>query len=111
MRKSTSQSKIGRNKSQREALVKSQVKDLILHGYIRTTLNRAKLVKAQFDKLADDILKGREKKLQTYLINSEYIKKLKLHIKEERKTGYTTFIRIDNRKGDRAERVLLEILK
>lgn len=111
MYKKKSVRKLGKPADQRNALLKSQVKDLIERGFIRTTKVRAKEVVRILGKLAHYAEKKNIKKLDEYLKNDLLVSRItKLNL-SERKTGIATMIQIKNRPGDNAEQVLVELIK
>ena len=110
MYKKKSISKLGKPKDQREALIKSQVRDLITNGFIKTTKARAKAVSRQFDILMDFVAKNNERELNRYLTNSDVVSKIMKVKVNDHKAGYTGSTVIKSRAGDNAELVLVEIL-
>lgn len=110
MKKGNKVQKLGRRTDQREALVKSQVKDLIERGSIKTTLTRSKAVSRQVDILMDYVIKKNDNKLWNYLTKKELIEKLKKIDTTKKTTGFCTRIKMGPRKGDKAELVLMELV-
>lgn len=111
MYKKKSVRKLGKPADQRKALLKSQVKDLIERGFIRTTKVRAKEVVKILGQLAHYAEEKNIKKLDEYLKNDLLVSRItKLNL-SERKTGIATMIQIKNRPGDNAEQVLVELIK
>jgi ribosomal protein L17 len=111
MNKKNGVKKLGKPAGERNAMIRSQVKDLIQRGHIKTTKARGKQVIRKFDQLIGMILAKNNKLVSEYLSDSkaeEQILKLNLG---ERKTGFATMIEIKNRAGDNAERVLIELIK
>lgn len=109
--------KFSRDANERKSLFKNLVSSLIIHGYIRTTVAKAKAINGLFDTL---VVKARKKTPQsinvigTYLQNKKAIKRLideiaPAHI--NRPGGFTKIIRLGERKGDGAEIVRLEIME
>jgi len=103
--------KLGKPADERRALIKSQVKDLISRGYIRTTKARAKVVVKEFDQLVTLLVNNKIKQLSEYLMDKNLQEKLTKIDFGDRKTGFSTMTTIKNRPGDNAEIVLIEILK
>lgn len=111
MYKKNSVKKLGRPAGERIALIKSQVKDLIERGHIKTTKAKAKQVMAQLDRLITSVQSGKTKTVNEYLKNSDLENKLQKMNFGERKTGFATMVTLKNRAGDNAELVLVEIIK
>lgn len=107
-------SKLGRNKNQRTALFKNLVQSLILHSSIQTTEAKAKAIKGLVDKIINQAKNPDTRRLlQTFLISKKTQEKL---IKEiipllkSRTSGYTSLIRMGQRKGDGAMMVKISLL-
>lgn len=111
MRKKNSVKKLGKSKDQREAMVRSQVKDLIKNGYLRTTKMRAKVVSSKIDSLLAFADVKNEKQLEEYLRDRELTKKLLEYPTEGKKSGFVNLTKIKNRAGDNSEVVLIELIK
>jgi large subunit ribosomal protein L17 len=101
--------KFGRERDQREALMKSLAEALILHGSIKTTLPKAKAIVPYVEKLVTKAKKGdlhsRRKviaSLQTvssaHKLFDEVAPKL-----EGRTSGHFRIERLDSRRGDNAD--------
>lgn len=103
--------KLGKPADERKALVKSQVKDLIGRGYIKTTKARAKVVVGELDHLISLVLSKKSKLVGEYLMDTNLQTKLEKMNFGERKTGFASMTTIKNRPGDNAEVVLIELLK
>ncbi|MBI2597302.1 50S ribosomal protein L17 [Candidatus Daviesbacteria bacterium] len=106
--------KLGRNKNEREALFKSLVQLLILHGTIITSESKAKAIKGLVDKvinLAKD--KNSQRLLQSYFTNGLLQERLVKEIipkLNSRVSGYTTTVRIGVREGDRTTLVRMSLI-
>ncbi|HEY4514890.1 MAG TPA: L17 family ribosomal protein [Candidatus Paceibacterota bacterium] len=85
--------KFGRVKSQREALLASLAKGLLLHGRIRTTEARAKEIRPYVERL---ITKTRSTKTP--------------HVASTRNGGYTRIIKTSSRKSDGSKMAYIEII-
>ena len=109
MYKKKSVSKLGKPKDQREALIRSQVYDLVKHGYIRTTRARAKQVARTMDIILDHVQKGNKVQVGKFVKDNDLRNKLFGLNLNDRKTGFVTMTALHNRPGDRAEVVLLEL--
>ncbi len=95
--------KLGRNKNQRTALFKNLVQSLILHGSIKTTESKAKAIKGLVDKIINQAKK-------TNTQNKEKLVKDRLPFLKNRNSGYTSVVRMGQRKGDGAMMVRLSLL-
>ena|SRR3989344_8496000 len=115
MKKKVFGRKLGRERDTRRALFRSLIKELILHGKIVTTRNKAKAIIPDIDKLVK-LAKSKElssiRRVYSYLGNDR--KSIDTLISnmgkmfEKRKSGFTTFVNLPRRKGDFAEMVRLE---
>ncbi len=111
MYKKRSVVKLGRPRKERKLMVKSLLKDLIVHGYIRTTKMRAWVVAKEFDALMNDVVNNNLRSAYLKLNDEKMLEKLKQMNINDKKTGFSRIIKIGNRRGDGAELVLLEIIK
>lgn len=115
--------KLGRNGSQRKALKLALTRSLLEHGRIRTTRAKADFVRANVEKLitlakrstaGDAAGVVHAQRLAASRLNNdrELVHKLFTEIAprfESRPGGYTRILRIEPRKGDSAEMVLIEL--
>ena len=117
--------KLGRNSSQRKALLRSQVTALIENGKIVTTEARAKEVKKdlpsrlharkQMDKVLYKVTEvptaaaGRKKNTKTVDLTNKLFDEIAPKY-ADRQGGYTRIVKIGLRKGDAAMEVLLELV-
>ena len=108
--------KLGRTSSQRKALLRAQVTQLLYTGKIKTTEAKAKEVRAMADKM---ITLGKENTLHTkrqalgYLTKREVVSKLFDEIAPkyaERNGGYTRVIKAEPRRGDAAPMAVIELV-
>lgn len=108
--------KLGRNTSQRMAMLKGMVTFLLEKGRIETTVTRAKEVSALTDKM---ITLGKANTLASkrqalaFLKKEEVVYKLFTLIApnyEERNGGYTRVLKIGPRRGDGAEMAIIELV-
>lgn len=107
--------KLGRTKSHREMMLRNMVASLFENESIRTTEAKAKEAR----KLAERVLTwGKRGDLHSrrlalsYIANAELVKKVFESIAprfEERDGGYTRIIRLNERRGDAAPMVILEL--
>ncbi|MBI3120390.1 MAG: 50S ribosomal protein L17 [Candidatus Kerfeldbacteria bacterium] len=118
MRHRKTQKKLDRNRAARVALVTQLVSELVLHGFIVTTLAKAKVARTTAERF---VSRARTNTLATrrYLLS-------RLHQHEEpvnklltiwgpkyqsRPGGFTRITRITRRSGDRGESVKLEFVE
>jgi large subunit ribosomal protein L17 len=100
--------KFGRERDQREALIKSLAESLIIHESIETTLEKAKDLRPYVEKLVTKAKKGglhnRRQVIQS-LQTKEAAHKLVDEIapKIERTSGYLRIVKTDTRRGDNAQ--------
>ncbi|GIW57618.1 MAG: 50S ribosomal protein L17 [Candidatus Dojkabacteria bacterium] len=111
MYKKKSVRKLGKPRDQRIALVKSQVKDLIRKGYIKTTVARAKEVVRVLGVLAHYVKSENRRMAEAYLRDERLVSRLSSLDLDRRLTGLARMIKIGNRKGDNAEKVLVELIR
>jgi large subunit ribosomal protein L17 len=107
--------KLGRTKSHREMMLRNMVASLFENESIRTTEAKAKEAR----KLAEKLLTwGKRGDLHSrrlalrYISDAELIKKVFESIAprfENRAGGYTRILRLDQRRGDAASMVILEL--
>ncbi|MGD9344717.1 MAG: 50S ribosomal protein L17 [Candidatus Aminicenantes bacterium] len=116
MRHQVSGKKLGRNSSQRKALLRSLVTSFIEKERIRTTLAKAKATRPIAEKMITlaktNSLHTRRQALQ-YIYKKETVKKLFEDIGPrftERPGGYTRIIKLGPRAGDGAEMAILELV-
>ena len=110
--------KLGRTSDQRKALLRSQVTSLLYHGKIVTTETRAKEVRKFVDKMItygkNGSLVSRRKALAFLHNDNEAVKKVFDVLAPryaERNGGYTRILKLDNRQGDDALIVILELVE
>lgn len=115
MRHKVSGYKLGRNSSQRTALLRNLSSDLITRGYIVTTLPKAKFAQSFVEKMITGTKKNRlyVKRKWAAVLTGEAFLKLNNEIApgfEKRQSGYTRIIKAGTRRGDAAQTARLEIL-
>ena len=110
--------KLGRNNKHRRSLLASQVKNVIMYEKIETTETRAKETRKFVDKMItyakDGSLVARRKALAFLHNDKEVVKKLFDVLAPRyanRNGGYTRILKLDERKGDDALMVVLELVK
>ena len=101
--------KFGRERDQREALIKSLAEALIIHGTIETTLPKAKSVVPYVERLITKAKKGdlhNRRQIVSALQTVSTAHKLVDEIAPKlgaRNSGYFRIVHIDSRRGDNAE--------
>ncbi len=106
--------KLNRNTKQRKALFKSLLHALIIHEKVQTTVARARAIRRLVERivtLAKDGSVAASRQIAAIVNRKESIEKLNKVIVPRFKNkigGYIRMIRIDKRKGDNAERVILQ---
>ncbi len=117
--------KLGRNSGQRKALALNLTQALFTHGRIRTTRAKAEFVRGKAERLITIAKRGlahddparavHARRIAASRLNNdrELVGKLFDELApryEDRAGGYTRMYRLEPRKGDRAEMVLLELV-
>lgn len=114
MRKNIFGRQFSRDTNQRKALFKSLISSLILDESIKTTLEKAKAIKGEVDKIVNKAKKG-DNTLKTRLLQrhlgidamNKLIKDITPRFKD-RSSGYTRLIKLGRRFSDNAAMVLME---
>lgn len=127
---------LGRAKDQREAMIRSMATALFMHGEIKTTVTRAKVLKAYADKIIsfakqgdlhsrrqaarliyDQVIPGAEEMPAPdegkKALEATVLRKLFSEIAPkytDRNGGYTRIYKIGNRRGDNAEMALIQLV-
>ena len=108
--------KLGKTSTQRRAMMRQQVTDLLEHGKMETTFYRAKEVQPVVEKM---ITLGKKNTLASYrkalgfITKEDVAKKTFSEIAPkyaERNGGYTRVIRLGARRGDAAEMAIIELV-
>lgn len=109
--------KLGVDSKHRSSMLANLTIDLINHEKIKTTETRAKEVRKMFDKMVtygkDGSLVARRKAIAFLHNDSEVVKKVFDDLAkryENRDGGYTRILKLDERKGDDALIVILELV-
>jgi len=116
MRHRQTDSKLGRNTHQRQALFKQQAGALILNESLKTTLAKAKLLVRLMDKLITQAKKNTlasRRRLLAFLNRRQAVNKLVDDIALRNKTrtsGFTKLIRLGVRRGDNALIARVELI-
>lgn len=107
--------KLSRERSSRELLFVGLVRDLVLHGRIKTTKAKAKSIIGLIDRLVvlakKDTLASKRQILKRLKGNKEVSTKLWTGIAQtfkDRVSGFTRIVPLTQRKGDMSEMVRLE---
>ncbi len=101
--------KFGRERDQREALVKGLAESLIIHGRIVTTVPKAKTVVPYVEKLITKAKKGDLHNRRLIISSLQTVSTAHRLVDElapklgGRNSGYFRIVRKDNRRGDNAE--------
>jgi len=110
--------KLGRVSKHRRSLLANQTRAVIKYGSIETTETRAKEVRKFVDKMItygkDGSLVARRKALAFLQNDTEAVKKVFDELApqyKDRNGGYTRIYKLDERKGDDALLVVLELVK
>jgi large subunit ribosomal protein L17 len=97
-------------------MLRNQVTSLLKHGKIQTTVTRAKEARRMAEKMITLGKRGdlhARRQALAYLTEETVVKNLFDEIApkyQERNGGYTRILRLEPRKGDGAEMVLLELV-
>ena len=113
MKKNVFGRKFKRDVNQRKALFKSLMSSLVLKERIKTTLAKAKAIKADVDKLITRVKKGEDeaRRLLGKSLSQDALEKLITKVAprfKERSGGYTRIIRLGRRVSDHASMVIME---
>jgi large subunit ribosomal protein L17 len=114
MRKNVFGRQFSRTSNQRKSLFKSLISALILEESIKTTLEKAKSIKGDVDKIINRAKRGNEKLATQFLQRNlgaaameKVIKDLSLRLKD-RTSGYTRIIKLERRFSDNAPMAIIE---
>lgn len=108
--------KLHRKKDNREMLIRNQVTSLLLYERIKTTLSKAKVTKSIADKIINKAKDGSIKSrrfVHGFLLDDLAVKKLYNELVprlKDRSSGYFRHYLLENRLGDGALAVYLEIV-
>ena len=108
--------KLGKTSTQRKALLRQQVTDLLENGKMETTFYRAKEVQPVVEKMITLGKKGdlaAYRKALSFITKEDVAKKLFDEIAPkyaERNGGYTRVTRTGARRGDAAEMAVIELV-
>ena len=108
--------KLGKTSTQRKALLRQQVTDLLENGKMETTFYRAKEVQPVVEKMITLGKKGNlaaYRKAMTFVTKEDVVQKLFKEIAPkyaDRNGGYTRVTRTGARRGDAAEMAVIELV-
>ena len=108
--------KLGKTSTQRRALLRQQVTDLLANGKMETTFYRAKEVQPMAEKMITLGKKGNlaaYRKAMSYITKEDVVQKLFKEIAPkyaDRNGGYTRVTRTGARRGDAAEMAVIELV-
>ena len=110
--------KLGRTNKHRRSMLANLTKDIIMNGKIKTTETRAKEARKFVDKMIsygkDGSLVARRKALAFLQNDTEAVKKVFDVLAPnyaKRNGGYTRIIKLDERRGDDALMVIIELVE
>ena len=101
--------KLGRTSSQRKALLRNQVTNLLYHGKIVTTEAKAKEIRKIAEKLIAMAVKEKDN-YETVTVKAKVLFDEIAPKYADRNGGYTRIIKIGPRKGDAAMEVVIELV-
>lgn len=110
------QRKLGRPTDQRRAMLRSLVTSFLKHGRIETTYHRAKETKNIAEKMITLAKRGdlhARRQVLAFVTEEEVVKNLFDNIAPkyaERNGGYTRIYKMGPRRGDGAEKAILELV-
>ena len=108
--------KLGKNSTQRRALLRQQVTDLLENGKMETTFYRAKEVQPVVEKMITLGKKGNlaaYRRAMSFVTKEDVVQKLFKEIAPkyaDRNGGYTRVTRTGPRRGDAAEMAVIELV-
>lgn len=108
--------KLGRTSDQRKAMLRAMVTYLLENGKIETTVTRAKEVAAMAEKMITIGKTGdlhSKRQILAYVTKEDVAKKLVDEIAPkyaDRNGGYTKIIKVGPRRGDAAERAIIQLV-
>ncbi len=116
MRHSVFGRKFSRTKNERRRLLQGLVRDLLIHGTIRTSLPKAKAAQPMIEKLITKAKNGSQASINQIgkvLANKDIESALRADAKTRfgnRNSGFTRIIHLGMRKGDATEEVLFQLV-
>ncbi len=116
MRHSVFGRKLSRTKNERRRLLQGLARDIIIRGFVKTTLSKAKAVQPLVEKLVTSARKGDNAALRSLdqILSQKKSTKLLLSDVEtrfgKRSSGFTRIVKLGQRRGDATETVLLQFV-
>lgn len=114
MRHSNKNKKFGRERNQRNALLKSLSRSLALRGRMTTTLAKAKATRPMVEKMVTRAKRGTlaDQRALVAVVGAPVAKKLMERAKtyESRRGGYLRIVKMGARKGDAALMAVIEFV-
>jgi large subunit ribosomal protein L17 len=114
MRKNIFGRQFSRDANERKSLFKSLIASLILEESIQTTLEKAKAIKGDVDKIINKAKRGDKRLAKQLLQRSLGVREMEKVIEDiaprfkDRTSGYTRIIKLDRRFSDNAAMVVIE---
>lgn len=108
--------KLGRPTAHRQAMLRNLVTSLLRDGQITTTLTRAKETKRMAEKMITLGKRGdlhARRQALAYIYDEDVVTKLFTEIAPnyaERNGGYTRILKLGNRRGDGAEKAIIQLV-
>lgn len=108
---------LGRTAAPRKALMRDLVTSMILHGRIKTTATKARVLRPEIERLVTRARKGtlaERRFIQRVVYTEAALKKIMDEIGPRYKTrdgGYTRILKIGDRKGDGSPMVMIEFIQ
>ena len=110
--------KLGRDNKHRRSMLANLTKDVIMNEQITTTVTRAKEVRKFVDKMItygkNGNLVSRRKALAFLQNDTVAVKKIFDELApryKDRNGGYTRILKLDERRGDDAQRAIIQLVK
>lgn len=113
MRHCSGYQKIGRVSSHRNAMLRNVAISLFIKGRIITTLSIAKEARRIVERMITLGKKGNYSRLSKDIMDKEVFKKIPEYVSRyaARNGGYTRIIKIGRRRGDNADKAILEFVE
>lgn len=114
MRKNVFGRQFSRDTNQRKQLFRSLISALIFQESIQTTLEKAKAIRGEADKIISKAKRGDEKLVAQLLKRDLGVKEIEKVIKEiaprfkKRNSGFTRILRLERRFSDNAKMAIIE---
>lgn len=113
MIKNLNGSKLSKTGAHRRAMFRNMLTSLIMEEKVVTTLPKARTLKRYADTVITDAKKGRYFNVRSWVNNKDAFKKLVNVLSpryKEKSSGYTSIIKIGNRKGDAALMAMVKLV-